>query len=291
MVRPAAVAMPPGSEAAHGYRLERVLGGRSGVSTVYAAADAGGAEVALRIFTVELSADPDFRAEFMRTVRAHAELEHPNLVRVVDSSAHQARQARQDEGPLFIALALVEGATLAERIAFAPLPIEPTLRMTAKVAGALDAADRLGVVHRRLGTQAIMLTDDDVERPVLGDFGVGWSREGPVPSPDPGRLLGAADALPPEVIRGAAPDARSTVYALGAIVYECLAGEAPFSGATRAELLHAHLAEPPPRLAERALHVPAAVGEVLTRAMAKTRDERPSGPLALAEDLERALGR
>ena len=126
MVRPAAVAMPPGSEAPHGYRLERVLGGRSGVSTVYAAADdGGGGEVALRIFTAELSADPEFRAEFTRTVRAHAGLAHPNLVRVVDSSAHQARQGRQDDSPLFIALELVEGATLGERIAFAPFRSSP----------------------------------------------------------------------------------------------------------------------------------------------------------------------
>ena len=281
--------MRPEGEPPLRYQVERALGSRSGVSTLYAATDLRGREVVLRVFTAELSADREFRAEFARTARIHAGLEHPNVVRLLDfSSDHN----RQDGGPaLFIALERVAGATLAERIEFAPLPLGPTLRMAALVAKALHAAARAGVQHRRLGTEAIMLDDDDVERPVLTDFGVGWSVEGPVPRPDPGALLGPAGALTPEAIRGAAPDARSAVYALGAIVYECLAGVAPFDGATRAELLHAHLAEPPPRLAERAPHIPEAVGEVLVRAMAKAPGERPSEPLALVEELERVKGR
>lgn len=283
--------MPSEGELPRGYRVERVLGGRSGVSTIYAAAGTGGREVALRIFSPELSKDAEFSAQFTRTVRVHTGLEHPNLVRVLDSSAHQAHQSRQEDGPLFVALELVEGATLAERIAYAPLPIEPTLRMSAKVAEVLDAASRLGVTHRRLSTQAIMLDDDDVEQPVLGDFGVGWNPEGPVPRPDPGRLLGDTDAISPEEIRGEAPDARSEVYALAAIVFECLAGAAPFAGGSRVEVLHAHLEEPPPWLAERAVHVPLEVSRVLGRAMAKRREERPSGAQALIAELERALGR
>jgi len=282
----------PEHEGPDGYRIERVLGGCSGVSTVYAAAGAGGAEVALRVYSAGLSADGAFRTQFARTVRAHASLEHPNLVRVVDSSVHPQRQGRQDDAaPLFVALELIDGATLAERVAFAALPIEPTLRMSAKVAEVLEAAGRLGVTHRRLGTQAIMLHDDDVEEPVLSDFGVGWDAEGPVPAPDPGRLLGDTGALAPEEIRGETPDARSTVYALGAIVFECLAGVAPFTADSRAERLHAHLTEPPPWLGERALHVPREVGDVLGRAMAKAPRERQSGPQALVAELERALGR
>jgi serine/threonine protein kinase len=272
-----------------GYRVYRVLGSRTGVSTLFDAADTStGNRVALRVYAPELSADPGFSEAFERTVEIHRATELPHVVRLVGSSLD-----RNGDGPQFVALEFVDGATLRERVDFAPLTLTPTLRLAQRLAEALDAASDAGLVHRRLASRAILLDDDDIEEPMLTDFGVGkdiTDEDEGVARSSPGRLLGDVDCIAPEEIRGAPPDVRSHVYALSAIVFECLTGSPPFASDWRPATLHAHLAEPPPKVTEGAPRVPAGVGEVLGRGMAKAPDERPPTARHLTAELELAAG-
>jgi ABC-type branched-subunit amino acid transport system substrate-binding protein/DNA-binding beta-propeller fold protein YncE len=241
-----------------GYRIEGLVG-RGGMGVVHRATDLRlERPVALKLITPELAGDERFRSRFLRESRLAASLDHPAVVPIYE--------AGDVDGRLFIAMRYVDGEdlkTLLERErTMAP---ERTVAILAQVGDALDAAHEKGLVHRDVKPANVLL--DGRERPYLSDFGLTKQVAGA--STQTGQLVGTLDYLAPEQIRGQTVDARTDQYSLACVLYECLAGRPPFRRQTEAEVLWAHMQEPPPSLRRyRELDT------VFAKALAKERDER-----------------
>jgi hypothetical protein len=261
-----------------GHRIEGVLG-RGGMGVVYRAVDeALEREVAMKVIAPELAAEGDFRERFKRESRAAASIRHPNVVPIY--------HAGERDGVLFVTMQLVDGTDLKEIIARQGR-IEPAraAALVAQVAEALDAAHRSGLVHRDVKPGNVLVEErDGAEHVYLTDFGLTksiGSQSGPTQS---GALVGTLDYIAPEQLRGEQVDARSDVYALGAVLFTTLAGRVPYPRDTDAAKLWAHVGEAPPSVSGEVAGLPAAFDEVVRRAMAKAPEERyPS-----AGDLGRA---
>ena len=230
--------------------------------------------VALKLVAPELAEDERFRARFLREPRLAASLDHPNVIPIYEAGEH--------EGQLYLAMRFVEGSDLKSELEReGKLSPERSLDVLAQVAGALDAAHRRGLVHRDVKPANVLI--DGEGHVYLTDFGITKQLGGA--STDTGRMVGTLDYLAPEQIRGEPVDGRTDVYALGCLLYECLAGAPPFRRATEAETLWAHMqAEPPP------LQDHAALDPVLRKALAKEREDRYATCAELIEAARAALG-
>jgi ABC-type branched-subunit amino acid transport system substrate-binding protein/streptogramin lyase len=257
-----------------GYRVESLVG-RGGMGVVYRATDLSlERPVALKLIAPELADDEHFRSRFLREPRLAASLDHPNVIPIYE--------AGERDGQLYLAMRYVEGNDLGSVLERdGRLAPERSLRILAQVAGALDAAHRHGLVHRDVKPANVLL--DEGEHVYLTDFGITKQVGGA--STDTGRVVGTLDYLAPEQIRGEEVDARTDCYALGCVLYECLAGAPPFRRATDAETLWAHMQEEPPPLPGYP-----ALDPVLRRALAKGRDKRYAGCAELIEAAGQALG-
>ncbi len=269
-----------------GYRVEGTIG-RGGMGIVYEATQLSlGRTVALKVLTPHLSDDPAFAARFRREAKLQSALDHPNIVPVYESG-------ETDDG-LFLAMRLVRGPSLKELVEEAPLEPERALALVEQVARALDAAHDAGLIHRDVKPQNVLVDEDGTA--YLADFGLtkGRGDRGLTLS---GQYLGSLDYVAPEQIQGQPLSARSDVYALAAVLYECLTGEVPYPCDTEAALLFAHLTAAPPRPSDHA-DVPVGLDAVVARGLAKSPDDRfPSaGELvaaaraALAGDIDTAGG-
>jgi ABC-type branched-subunit amino acid transport system substrate-binding protein/DNA-binding beta-propeller fold protein YncE len=230
--------------------------------------------VALKLVAPELSGDERFRARFLREPRLAASLEHPNVVPIYE--------AGEREGQLFLAMRYVGGSDLRSVLADeGRLSPERALALLGQVAGALDAAHGRGLVHRDVKPANVLL--DESEHVYLTDFGVTKQLGGD--STDTGQLVGTLDYLAPEQIRGEPVDARSDVYALGCVLYECLAGRPPFRRESEAETLWAHMQDEPPPLPRYPRLDP-----VLRKALAKDKGARQASCGELIDQARDALG-
>ena len=241
-----------------GYRILEQLG-RGGTSVVYRAEHVRlGRQAALKLLSPGLG-EADFGDRFLRESRLAASLDHPNIVPVYD--------AGEEEGLLYIAMAYVEGTDLKRLVTEeGPLPLRRALGIGGQVASALDAAHERGLVHRDVKPANILVGPDD--RAYLSDFGAvkelasgGMTRTG--------SFVGTIEYCAPEQIEGGAVDARTDVYALGCVLWECLTGTPPFHRQTEVAVLNAHLHAEPPKLARVAPELPPGLEPVLTRALAK----------------------
>ena len=241
-----------------GYRVEELVG-RGGMGVVYRATDLSlERPVALKLVAPELAEDERFRERFLREPRLAASLDHPNVIPIYEAGEH--------DGQLYLAMRFVEGSdlrTILEREG--KLPPQRALAVLAQVAGALDAAHRRALVHRDVKPANVLLDEDG--HAYLTDFGITKQLGGD--STDTGRVVGTLDYLAPEQIRGDPVDGRTDVYALGCVLYECLAGAPPFRRTTEAEILWAHMQEQPAPLRGYPRLDP-----VLRKALAKDREDR-----------------
>ena len=228
------------------YHLQSLLG-RGGMGEVYRAHDTRlGRDVALKLLPPGFTADAERLARFTREARLLASLNHPNI-----GTIHGFEEA---EGMRALVLELVEGDTLADRVARGPLPIPETLAIARQIADALEAAHDKGVVHRDLKPANIKITPDGVIK-VL-DFGLAKS------DPDgaselansptitvggtvAGLILGTAAYMSPEQARGRAVDKRTDVWAFGCVLYELLTGRQAFPGETVSDTIGAILNREP----------------------------------------------
>src|SRR4029453_16436702 len=222
------------------YHLQSLLG-RGGMGEVYRAHDTRlGRDVALKLLPPGFIADAERLARFTREARLLASLNHPNI-----STIHGFEEA---EGTRALVLELVEGDTLADRVARGPLPVPEALAIARQVADALAAAHDKGVVHRDLKPANIKITPDGVIK-VL-DFGLAKSDpDGPselansptitVGGTQAGLILGTAAYMSPEQARGRAVDKRTDVWAFGCVLYELLAGRQAFPGETVSDTIGA----------------------------------------------------
>ena len=262
-----------GTEVA-GFRIESVLG-RGGMSVVYVAEQMRlGRKVALKLLTSELAWDEQFRERFVRESRIAAAIDHPNIIPIYD--------AGEADGLLYIAMRFVPGPDLKELLKVGLLGVGRTIFLIEQLASALDAAHAHSLVHRDVKPGNV-LVEESTDHAYLTDFGVAkqTTARGLTST---GHFLGTVEYAAPEQIEGGPVDARTDVYALGCVLYECLTGAPPFEHGTEHAVLHAHLVEPPPSVTRSRPDLPHAFDGVVATAMAKAPDDRfPScGELANA---------
>jgi len=264
-----------------GYRIERLLG-RGGMGRVYLAEDTRlGRKVALKLLDPELATDERFRDRFVRESRLAASLDHPNVVPIYE--------AGESGGVLFIAMRYVEGTDLARLIEEQGLlPPPRTAAIITQVAAALDAAHEHGLIHRDVKPGNILIGRGD--HTYLTDFGLIKRREGETGLTRTGQFMGSVDYAAPEQIRGEAVDARTDVYSLGCVTYECLVGEPPFAHDPDVAVLYAHLNDVPPRPTAARPELPAGIDAVVEKAMAKRPEDRYRSAGELAEAVRDVVG-
>jgi tRNA A-37 threonylcarbamoyl transferase component Bud32 len=259
------------------YRLVRRIA-TGGMGEVWEADDTVlGRRVALKVLVEELAADKRATRRFVREARATARLTHPNVARVYDFG-------RDGEAP-FLVMELLQGETLADRLAEGPLPPAEAARIAASVADALDAAHQLGIVHRDVKPANVMLTPaGDVK---VMDFGIAAAADETHSTTGSG-LYATVAYVSPERAAGEPATPASDVYSLGAVLYELLCGRPPFTGSTPALVARAHLHDPPPPVRQLAPWVPPRLAEAAEAALAKDPGRRPSSAAALAARLRSA---
>ena len=266
-----------------GYRIEEVVG-RGGMGVVYRATQVAlDRPVAIKLITTDRAQDPVFRERFKAESRIAASIEHASVVPVYE--------AGEDDGLLFIAMRLVEGADLAELLSRGgPLDPARASRIISQIAGALDAAHNRGLVHRDVKPANILITLDEPEHAYLTDFGVARRLGAMNRVTRAGQWVGTVDYLAPEQIRSESPGAAQDIYALTAVLHHCLTGEVPFPCENEAAALWAHMTTPPPAPTELRPDLPDAVDGVIATGMAKDPADRFPTAGAMARAFAGAIG-
>jgi tRNA A-37 threonylcarbamoyl transferase component Bud32 len=273
-------ALAVGTEIA-GYRVEAFIS-RGGMAVVYRGHDRRlGRRVALKLLAPELSQDERFQQRFLRESRLAASLDHPNIVPIYE--------AGEASGLLYIVMRYVEGSDLRALLdREGPLDLARTISIMRQVGAALDAAHARGLVHRDVKPGNILIASgtgrEDPDHVYLTDFGLTKRSSSLSGQTTTGRFIGTMDYVAPEQIGGKPVDARTDVYSLGCVLYECLVGEPPFDRDDEAALLWAHLVEHAPRVSARRPDLPAGLDAVLDKAMAKAPDDRYGACLDLIRD-------
>jgi hypothetical protein len=268
-----------------GYRIEGILG-RGGMSVVYRAENLRlGNTVALKLLAPELAQDEGFRERFVRESRTAASLQHPNIIPIYD--------AGDAEGLLYIAMRYVDGPNLRtlehEAGELSPARV---LRIGTQVASALDAAHEQGLIHRDVKPANILLEAgaEGDDHAYLADFGLTKNVDSHSGITGTGQFIGTIDYMAPEQIEGREVDAGVDVYALGCVLFECLAGVPPYTRETEVAVLWAHMRDDPPALSKARPGLPATVDDVFAWALAKDPGDRPGTCGELTGALRSALG-
>jgi serine/threonine protein kinase len=270
--------LEPGTIVA-GHRIEGVLG-EGGMGLVYSATQLSlNRAVALKFLPRELSGDLQFRERFRREGSLQAAINHPHIATV-----YEAGEIREG---LYISMLVVEGPTLKDEIRARNLDAPRSVRLLAQVGDALDAAHEVGLIHRDVKPQNILIGAED--HAYLADFGLTKSPDVEALT-ETGQLVGTIDYLSPEQARGLPATSASDTYALACVLYECLTGEVPFDRPSEPAILFAHITDPPPRLSARRPDLPVAMEEVILRGLAKLPAERPRSARELMREATRALG-
>ena len=252
--------------------------GRGGFAAVYKAVDTTlDRTVALKFLAPHLLWDPTFVQRFQREAKVAANLDHPNIVTIYEVS--------QVEGVYFIAMQFLEGRTLSQVLeAEGALPVSQVQAIIEQVASALDYAHARGFVHRDIKPSNIIVASDG--KVTLTDFGLVKAGEGTKLSTT-GMVFGTPEYMSPEQAEGKVLDAQSDVYSLGVVLFEMLAGQAPFVADTTPAVMYKHVNEPPP-LEELPSDLPQGVVAVVEKALAKKREARYQSAGEMARALEEA---
>jgi serine/threonine-protein kinase len=254
-----------------GYRIESMIG-RGGMGVVYLAEHLRlKRKVALKVLAPELATDQLFRDRFVQESELAASLEHPNIVPIYD--------AGEADGLLYIAMRFVDGRDLKTLLRQeGPLDPARAAAVIGQVASALDAAHARGLVHRDVKPANILMaaTDDPAEpdHAYLTDFGLTKRGQETSGLTRTGQFMGSVDYAAPEQFEGRQPDARTDVYALGCVAFECLTGEVPYPRDQEAAVMFAHLKDPTPRPSARRPELPPTIDVPVGRAMAKKPEDR-----------------
>src|SRR5688572_6638934 len=283
------------------YEIQAAVGA-GGMGEVYRARDTRlDRTVAVKILPDSLAADPQLRERFDREARAVAALNHPHICTLHDIGEQAADSPAQL--PLhFLVMELLEGETLAERLARGPVPVAQAIEIGTQVASALDAAHRSGLVHRDIKPANIFLVrrGGAAATPVakLLDFGLAkaGSAGGPVRSVSmlpttpagvtmQGTILGTLHYMAPEQVEGRDADARTDIFALGIVLHEMLTGARVFDGRSAAGVMAAILERDAPDLRAVQPSAPPLLAHVVARCLAKDPDERWQSAADLMREL------
>jgi Tol biopolymer transport system component len=242
--------------------------------------------VAVKLLPAGFAQDGDRLARFEREAKAISSLNHPHICTLHDVG--------REGDAHFLVMELVEGESLADRLQKGPLPLDQVLKLGAQVAGALDAAHKQGIVHRDLKPGNVMLTKAGAK---LLDFGL--ARTGAVlgasgltelptevkPLTTAGTVLGTFQYMAPEQLEGAEADARTDLFALGALVYEMATGRRAFEGKSKTSLIAAILSSEPPPISQLVPVMPPALDHVVRRCLEKDPADRWQSAHDVASEL------
>ncbi|HXX68253.1 MAG TPA: serine/threonine-protein kinase [Polyangiaceae bacterium] len=275
------------------YLIEKLIG-EGGMGAVYRAEHTHMRKrLAVKVLHPEMSRLPEVVARFEREAMAAAHIDHPNVAAATDFG-------KLDDGSFFLVLEFIEGRSLREAIAGAPLELSSALHITRQIASALGRAHALGIVHRDLKPENVMLVvrDGDPNFVKVLDFGiakvpvgelVGEARgaSGQVLT-QLGMVYGTPEYMAPEQALGQPVDGRADLYALGAIVFEMLTGVRPYNHESKVTLLGMHVTAPIPRMSERApaADIPPELDAIVTKLLAKEASARFADARELIETLD-----
>ncbi len=279
------------------YRIEREIGA-GGMATVYLATDLKhGRQVAIKLLRPELGAV--LGAErFLAEIRTTANLQHPNILGLIDSGAvplspdprpttHDGSAGPATHDLLFYVMPYVDGESLRARLAREKqLPLGDAVRIATEVASALDYAHRHGVIHRDIKPENILLHDG---RAIVADFGIALaaSRAGGTRMTETGMSLGTPAYMSPEQAMGERDlTARTDIYALGCVTYEMLTGDPPFTGSTMQAIIARVVTEQPRPLVQQRHTIPPNVEAAVLAAIEKL----PADRFGTAKEFADALG-
>lgn len=255
--------------------------GAGGMGEVYLAEDTRlGRKVALKILPADITTDADRLGRFEQEARAASALNHPNIITIFEigetASAH------------FMVAEFIEGKTLRQHMSAGRMPLNEVLDVAIQVASALAAAHQAGIVHRDIKPENVMLRPDGYVKVV--DFGIAKLTEKfperqadpdtfdskgiVVVKTEPGIVMGSPNYMSPEQARGLKVDARTDIFSLGAMLYEMVAGKKPFDGATVTDIIVSVLDREPRPLTELSADIPARLEKIVSRAIAKDREDR-----------------
>jgi 6-phosphogluconolactonase (cycloisomerase 2 family) len=268
-----------------GYRLDEETG-RGGMAVVYRAYDTRlERPVALKVLAPELARDAAFRQRFIRESRTAAAVDHPNIIPIFE--------AGEAGGVLFIAMRFVYGRDVQSLInTGGPLPVVQACHIVSQVAAGLEAAHAHGLVHRDVKPGNILL-DGAASFPghaYLSDFGLSKRALSDSALTSTGQFLGTVDYIAPEQIEGRGVDGRTDEYALACTAFTMLTGAPPFTRDESVAVMWAQMSAPPPPLTSRRPDLPAAVDEVMAKALSKVPLERYATCPQFADALRRACG-
>ncbi len=264
--------------------------GQGGMGTVYRARDTRlGRIVAVKMLRPEVASDAERKRRFVQEARAASSLNHPNIVTVHDIDS--------ESGTDLIVMEYVPGRSLDRVLGGKALPVGDALHYGIQIAGALAAAHEAGIIHRDLKPGNILVTDDGrvkildfglakLTEPLPADASASTERwEAAAPETAEGVVLGTAAYMSPEQAEGRPVDARSDIFAFGAVLYEMLTGQRPFTGSSRTSTLAAILHTEPKTVTELAPVVPREVERIVHRCLRK----QPERRWQTAADLKLAL--
>ncbi len=267
-------ALAPGAQVGP-YTVAELIGG-GGMALVYKAHQpALDRYVALKVIRAELVRDPALRERFSREAHTIAHLEHPFILPLYDVG--------QADGVMYLAMRFVDSGTLGTLLAAGPLAPARACALVAQVADALGYAHRHGVIHRDVKPANILIAPDD--HALLADFGIAKLLSELKHITDTGALIGTPYYMAPEQIQAGAVDARTDIYSLGLVLYECLTGRRPFEAETPWAVMQMQLSAPVPTPLDLVPTLPPALAQVVLRATAKHPAERFQTAEALAAAL------
>ena len=244
--------------------------GAGGMGEVYRAKDTRlNRIVAIKVLPAHLADSPELRERFEREARTIASLNHPHICTLHDVG-HQ-------DGIDYLVMEYVEGETLAQRLAKGPLPLDQVLQYAIEIADALDKAHRKGITHRDLKPGNIMLTESGTK---LLDFGLAKLQQEASPAAvhfrsfrrkttvtDEGTILGTLQYMAPEQLEAKEVDARTDIFAFGAVVYEMATGKKAFQGKTQASIMAKILESEPPSISSLQPMTPPALDRVVKKCL------------------------
>ena len=239
--------------------------------------------VAIKIVPSHVAGNPQLLERFDREVKVLAALSHPNIVAIHDVGTL--------DGIPYAAMELLDGVTLRERMAGAPLPLRTAVDYAVQIGRGLAAAHDKGIVHRDLKPENVFVTRDGQVK--ILDFGLASERLTPAaasdatraPQTERGTILGTVGYVSPEQARGETADSRSDIFSFGCVLYEMVSGHRAFTGDSSIEVLHAILKDHPPDLLTSKGDIPPALDRLITRCVEKA----PSSRFQSARDLVFAL--
>ncbi|HET7711410.1 MAG TPA: protein kinase [Thermoanaerobaculia bacterium] len=266
--------------------------GAGGMGEVWKARDTRlDRSVAIKILPAEFAENPDLRLRFEREAKTISQLEHPHICRLYDVG--EATLGDADVAPRsYLVMELLEGESIADRLTRGPLPLSEVVKYGAQVAEALDRAHRAGVTHRDVKPGNVIITKTGAK---LLDFGLAKSAATGVvnldgatqhkPLTQEGTILGTFQYMAPEQLEGAEADARTDIFALGALLYEMATGRRAFEGKTKTSLIAQIVSADPKPLRDIAPLTPPAFEHVVAKCLSKDPDDRWQSAHDIAEEL------